>query len=66
MTEAYFWIMTIQTDGFIWHFQGTTEVNPGETRHDVYERLRAWFTTELAPDSAGGAVLFFDLQPNKL
>ncbi|MFJ1757313.1 hypothetical protein [Kitasatospora sp. NPDC088134] len=44
---------------------GTCNVPPGLTRHDVYTQLLA-NAVAADPQLAGAAVLFFDLQPNRL
>ncbi|WP_432014964.1 hypothetical protein [Streptomyces cucumeris] len=46
-----------------WH--GDVTAQPGSTRRDLYEWLRAEHGRRY-PDTVGGIVLFFSLEPNQL
>ena len=67
---SHFWLMVIQWpngDGknTVGSYQGVTTPERGETRLDVFNRVRKEIERDY-PGSAGGAVIAFDVQPNKL
>ena len=66
---THFWFMAIQTPNsrgyFVADYKGTITPEPGATRLDLFNELldgvgQRW------PESRGGVVLAFDIQPNKL
>ncbi|MFE2412463.1 hypothetical protein ACFXDE_29355 [Kitasatospora sp. NPDC059408] len=44
---------------------GVYAAQPGTTRQDAYQEIRAW-VAEQHPHMAGANVLFFSLEPNRL
>jgi hypothetical protein len=66
---THFWFMTIQTaseDGSrISDYAGTVTPARGKTRMDMFNQVREEIGS-YAPHTRAGAVLAFDLQPNKL
>lgn len=66
---THFWFMVIQTprDGglYVNSYQGTWTPEPGATRLDMFNIIRA-FVNEKDPRSRGGAAVAFDIQPNEL
>lgn len=63
------WLITMQipfNGGFsISSWAGTFTPPEGATRHDAYTWVRQDIA-RAAPEYAGGSVLFFDVQPNRL
>lgn len=51
--------------GSIGSYQGTTTPARGETRLDLFNRVREQIGRDY-PGSVGGAVVAFDVQPNKI
>lgn len=63
---SHFWMMVIQQrGGVVGSYQGTTTPERGETRLDLFNRVRTEIGRDY-PDSVNGAVIDFDVQPNKL
>jgi hypothetical protein len=67
---THFWFMSIQTssaDGttFLGSFQGTITPSRGRTRLDLFNQIRADIN-ERELLTRGGAVVAFDIQPNKI
>jgi hypothetical protein len=62
---THFWFMTIQTIDSVASYQATRTPSPGQTRLDLYYAILNEIV-RLHPESRGGAVIAFDIQPNKL
>lgn len=67
--HTHFWFMVVQTPnahGFrIIDFQGTLTPEPGTTRLSLFNEIRAEVQRR-DPQSQGGVVIAFDVQPNHL
>lgn len=67
---THFWTMAIQarsaTEGLnITGAWGTWTPKRGQTRYDVFNDIRGALS-ESQPETRGGVVIAFDIQPNKL
>ncbi|MFF8910628.1 hypothetical protein [Streptomyces olivaceoviridis] len=71
---TYFWVMTVQIAQRIpgavamATFNGTVGAAPGETRQDLFTKVRDYVTQQLERDGhpSGHNVLFYSLDTNKL
>jgi hypothetical protein len=66
---THFWFMAIQTpngSGYcLADYQGVCTPCPGATRLDVFNDLREGINRQ-HPQSRGGTVIAFDIQPNQI
>lgn len=67
---SHFWLMVIQwpdktVGNTVGSYQGVTTPERGETRLDLFNRVREQIRSDY-PDSRVGAVIAFDVQPNHL
>ena len=63
---SHFWLMVVQErSGVVGSYQGVVTPERGETRMDLFNKVRAEIERD-RPANVGGAVTAFDVQPNKL